>query len=214
VTVRIVAGNLRDLSYIAANLRPEDKAEIDCQFDAWTPFMLAAHAMYGFAYVVEIDGNPEAAFGAAEHRSGLWVAWSWGTDRMRRCVPRITQFFYAALGPDVAARCAYRVEARALASNDLALRWLRRLGATERCRLPAYGKNGEDFILWDWTRENWHQAIECAKEKRPEAVLEAPSPGLSTDLLGGPYDEADITVSGIPSPVLRLRSRNRRLALA
>ncbi|WP_246675470.1 hypothetical protein [Mesorhizobium sp. B2-3-4] len=106
--------------------------------------------------MVELDGNPEAAFGAAELRSGLWIAWSWGTRRMKRCVPRITKFFWETLGPDVAAQSAWRVEARALASNDLALRWLHRLGATQRCHLPAYGKNGEDFILFDWTRETWN----------------------------------------------------------
>ncbi|WP_246683433.1 hypothetical protein [Mesorhizobium sp. B2-1-3A] len=155
MTVRIIGGNLRDLSYIAANLRPEDHAEVDCQLDDWTPATLALTAMQGFAYVAELDGNPEAAFGAGELRSGLWIAWSWGTVRMRRCVPRITEFFYAVLGPDVAARGAWRVEARALAGNDLAVRWLSRLGATERCHLTGYGRNGEDFILFDWTRETW-----------------------------------------------------------
>lgn len=155
MTVRIIGGNLRDLSYIAANLRPEDKAEIDCQHDEWAPATLAQTALHGFAYVAELDGNPEAAFGAGEVREGLWVAWSWGTRRMRRCVPRITQFFYAVLGPDVASRGAWRVEARPLASNDMAVRWLHRLGATERCHLPGFGKNGEDFLLFDWTRETW-----------------------------------------------------------
>lgn len=156
MTVRIIGGNLRDLSYIAANLRPEDHAECECQFDDWSPASLALTAMQGHAYVVELDGNPEAAFGAAQVRGGLFIAWSWGTKRMRRCVPRITQFFYEVLGPDVAAQGAHRVEARALASNELALRWLKRLGATERCLLPGYGKNGEDFILFDWTRETWN----------------------------------------------------------
>lgn len=155
MSARIIGGNLRDLSFIAANLRPEDKAEIDCQFDEWSPAMLALTAMQGPAYVVELDGNPEAAFGAAPLRKGLWLAWSWGGKRMKRCVPRITKFFYSTLGPHVAAEGAWRVEARALASNELALRWLHRLGATERCRLPGFGNNGEDFILFDWTRETW-----------------------------------------------------------
>lgn len=155
MTVRIVGATIRDLSYIAANLRPEDYAEVDCQLDLWSPATLALTALQGMAYVCEVDGNPEAAFGAGEVRSGLWVAWSWGTKRMRRCVPRITQFFYEVLGPDVASRGAHRVEARAMAGNDLAVRWLNRLGATERCTLPGYGKNGEDFILFDWTRETW-----------------------------------------------------------
>jgi len=172
VTVRIIGANLRDLSYIASNLRPDDKAEIDCQLDEWTPAGLALAAMQGFAYVAVLDGNPEAAFGAAENRSGLWTAWSWGSKRMWRCVPRITKFFYEVLGPDVAARGAWRVEARALAANDMALRWLRRLGAHERCHLPGYGKNGEDFILFDWTRETWNNV----HSQNPEAAESAASP--------------------------------------
>ncbi|RWB24667.1 hypothetical protein [Mesorhizobium sp.] len=156
MTLRIIPATLRDLSYIAANLRPEDWAEIDCQFDEWSPALLALTALQGFAYVAELDGNPEAGFGAAEQRGGLWIAWSWGTRRMRRCVPGITEFVHAVLGPKVAARGAWRVEARALAANELALRWLGRLGATERCRLPGYGRNGEDFLLYDWTRESWN----------------------------------------------------------
>ncbi|TIL64800.1 hypothetical protein [Mesorhizobium sp.] len=152
MTVRIVSATLRDLSYIAANLRLEDRTEIDCQFDEWSPALLALTALQGFAYVAELNGNPEAGFGAAEQRGGLWIAWSWGTRRMKRCVPGMTEFFRAVLGPQVAAHGAWRVEARALASNELALRWLGRLGATQRCRLPGYGKNGEDFLLYDWTR--------------------------------------------------------------
>ncbi|MBN9270442.1 MAG: hypothetical protein J0J15_09370, partial [Mesorhizobium sp.] len=63
--VRIVPATLRDLSYIAANLRPEDRDEIDCQCDGWTPALLALTALQGLAYVAELDGNPEAGFGAA-----------------------------------------------------------------------------------------------------------------------------------------------------
>ncbi|RWP94179.1 hypothetical protein [Mesorhizobium sp.] len=161
MTVRIIPATLRDLSYIAANLRPGDRTEIDCQFDEWSPALLALTALQGFAYVAELNGNPEAGFGAAEQRGGLWIAWSWGTRRMKRCVPGITAFFHAVLGPQVAAQGAWRVEARALATNELALRWLARLGATQRCRLPGYGRNGEDFLLYDWTRssdfgESWN----------------------------------------------------------
>jgi hypothetical protein len=159
MTVRIIPATLRDLSYVAANLRPEDRAEVDCQLDAWSPELLALAALQGFAYVAELDGNPEAGFGAVEQRGGLWTAWSWGTRRMRRCVPDITRFFHAELGPQVAARGAWRVEARALAANDLALRWLARLGATRRCPLPGYGRNGESFILFDWTRESWNHVL-------------------------------------------------------
>ncbi len=164
MSVRIVGGNLRDLSYVAANLRPADFAEIDCQVDEWTPASIALSAMQGMAYTAQMDGNPEAAFGATQARGGLWVAWSWGSRRMPRCVPAMTRFFYAVLGPDVAAQGAHRVEARAMGGNVLAERWLTKLGATRRCELPGFGKGGEDFVLWDWTRESWnHVLLQSAK---------------------------------------------------
>lgn len=156
---RIVGATLRDLSYIAANMRPEDRAEVECQIDHWDVGAIALGAMQGLAYVVELDGNPEAAFGACEQRSGLWIAWSLGTRRMPRCVPAITRFFHAVLGDQVSREGAWRVEARPIAGNELAVRWLKRLGATERCTLPSYGKNGEDFLLFDWTRESWNDVL-------------------------------------------------------
>lgn len=167
----VVPATLRDISYVASNLRPQDRHEIDCQCAYWTPTLLAYGHMQGFAYVVRLDGNPEAAFGASEARPGLWNAWSFGTSRIARCVPAITKHFYAVLGPDVAKAGAWRVEARALASNDLALRWLRRLSATERCDLPGYGKSGEMFKLFDWTRESWADVFH--EDSRAEAAPDA-----------------------------------------
>ena len=60
MTLRILPATFRDLSYIAANLRPEDRAEIDCQLDHWSPALLVLRRCQGFAYVAELDGNPEA----------------------------------------------------------------------------------------------------------------------------------------------------------
>jgi hypothetical protein len=170
VSARVIGGNLRDLSYVATNLRPEDYAEVDCQLDNWSPEALALSAMQGLAYVVEWKGNPEAAFGAAEVRSGLWIAWSWGTRRMWRCVSLITEFYFTSLGPEISARGAWRVEARPLAGNDMAVRWLQRMGATERCLLPGYGKNGEDFLLFDWTRESWNDVLQNPGTAKAEAA--------------------------------------------
>ncbi|MBA1143169.1 hypothetical protein [Mesorhizobium neociceri] len=41
LTVQIIHATLRYLSYIAANLCAEDRAEIDCQFDQWSPDLVA-----------------------------------------------------------------------------------------------------------------------------------------------------------------------------
>lgn len=151
----IVGATLRDLSYVAANLRDEDREEIDCQFAEWSPAGLAAASMRGPAYVVTVHGNPEAAFGASPTLNpGLWIAWSWGTTRMWRAVPRITEFVSSVLIPDLVAAGCWRCEARAMTRHTAAHRWLKRMGAREQGPLECYGLNGEDFTLFEWTRRS------------------------------------------------------------
>lgn len=161
---RIVGATIRDLSYVAANMRPEDRAEVEAQFDDWSPAGLAALSLRDHAYCVEMDGNPEAAFGAGRvgHRN-LWLAWSWMTPRGWRCVPRISDFVRRVMIPDIYASGGQRVEARALEANQSARRWLKRLGAVERCALPCYGRSGETFVLYDWTRDD-HEHVSAAAE--------------------------------------------------
>lgn len=151
----IQPANMRDLSYIASHMRPEDRAEVECQLDEWNAAHVAALSLRDFAYVVDLAGNPEAAFGCGQLRSGYWVAWSWGTNRLTKCLPAMVSYITATLQPAVYDAGALRVEARALASHWQARRFLERIGGKFRCELPCYGKNGETFILYDWTRTSY-----------------------------------------------------------
>jgi hypothetical protein len=164
--------NLRDLAYIAANMRPADRAEVECQLDRWDATAIAAMSLQGYAYTVELDGNPEAAFGAGQVRQGYWIAWSWGTRKLWRCLPAMIDYIEHDLQPRVYADGARRVEARALSSHSLAHRFLERIGGHRRCDLPAYGKNGEDFVLYDWTRESWgkHVLLQDARDAKAGAA--------------------------------------------
>lgn len=152
-TVAIKGGTLRDLSYVASRLRADDRAELEAQYPHWSPSALAVAHLTGYRWVAELNGNPEAAFGAAEQRAGLWIVWSWGTDLMWRCAPAIRDFVCDVVFPMVMDDGAQRAEARALAGNKFGNGLLMALGATRRCELPGYGVNGETFVLWDWTRE-------------------------------------------------------------
>lgn len=140
-------------------MRPADRLEVECQIDEWSPTMIAAMSLRDFAFIAELDGNPEAAFGAGQVRQGYWLAWSWMTARGGRCVPAMIRYITEELQPAVYAAGALRVEARALASHTQAHAFLRRIGGHLRCELPSYGKNGEDFMLFDWTRDSWHVPV-------------------------------------------------------
>jgi hypothetical protein len=152
---RVVPATLRDLSYVAANMRAVDRAEVECQVDEWNAVAIAAMSLRDFAFVVELNGNPEAAFGAGQVRKGYWIAWSWGTNRLTKCLPVMVDYIMTRLQPDIYSAGALRVEARALKSHCQAHRFLKRIGGHLRCDLPAYGKGGEDFLLFDWTRDSY-----------------------------------------------------------
>ena len=152
---RIIAANFRDLSYVASRLRGEDRQEIEAQTGPLHYMELAALHLRDSAFIVTLDGNPEAAFGAARFLGDhLWTAWSWGSKRINRCAPIITRFVRQSMVPDLIKKGAWRVEARALKGHHTARNWLKRMGATERCELPAFGRSGEDFVLYDWTRSS------------------------------------------------------------
>ena len=151
--VSIRGANLRDLSYVAGRLRAADREELDAQHPGWTPAAVAAAHLAGYGYVVCVDGNPEAAFGAIEQRAALWIIWAFGTEHMWRCAPLMRDFGVTELLPQLLDDGAQRAEARALPRNSGGNRLLEALGATRRCELPGYGVNGETFILWDWTRD-------------------------------------------------------------
>ena len=156
VRVVIVPATLRDLSYVASHMCEEDRAEVGCQLDDTSALAIAEASFRDFAFCVELDGNPEAAIGCGCVRSGYWLAWSWGTRRIWRCLPAMVRFSQSWLQPAVYDMGAYRVEARVLASHVRAHRFLERIGGRWRCDLPSFGKGGEDFVLYDWTRETWN----------------------------------------------------------
>jgi RimJ/RimL family protein N-acetyltransferase len=153
--VEIVPANIRDLSYVASNMRASDREEVEAQLDRWNAAEIAAMSCRDYAFCALLDGNPESGFGAGRVREGYWIAWSWSTRRGWKCLPAVIPFIKNHLQPAVYAAGARRVEARALGSHKQAVRFLERIGGTFRCELPGYGKNGETFLLFDWVRETY-----------------------------------------------------------
>jgi hypothetical protein len=173
VRTQIETATLRDLSYIAANLRPDDRRELEAQMPGASPVDIAIIHLPAMSFIVELDGNPEMAFGAVEQRTGLWCAWSWGTRSASRCMPAFVRFFHDHVRPAVLRAGAHRVEARALADNVDGQRTLIRLGATRRCILPGYGVHGQEYILYDWTRGDSIDVLQQPRTTQASATANA-----------------------------------------
>ncbi|WP_298986396.1 hypothetical protein [uncultured Roseibium sp.] len=148
---------MRDASFIAANMRPEDYREIACLWQNWDTRALGICAMEtavpGWVWSVWYQGQPAAAFGfsrASAFDPDFWQAWAFGTDRFRRCVPLMTRHILN-LRPEIEKHCR-RLQVISYKNHDLAHGWIEALGAEREGLLRSYGRGGEDFYMYAWTR--------------------------------------------------------------
>lgn len=158
-SVSINAATLRDVTWIAAHMRDQDRREIFCQLpeEASTlevaTFSLAQSRQ--MAWTASIDGEPTVAIGIGRAGPTLGNAWAFGSKRFVRCVPLLTEFVGSVMIPGALHDGYHRVEARAHADHRQACEWLTRLGARWCCDLLDYGRNREPFRLFAWTRSDW-----------------------------------------------------------
>lgn len=153
--------NLRDLTYIIANLREDDRKEIDplipnsIQPEHRNSY-IAVQCLSGFAYSVKIGEQPICAFGV-KIVGTIGSGWAFGTDRMIRAIPLISDFCWRYISHLLIENNLNRLEVRPVATHEVAIRWLKKLGFTHDCTLKMYGKNGEDFELYSMTSTNYYE---------------------------------------------------------
>lgn len=154
--VRLEPANIRDLSFICANMRAEDWREIECQWpEGASRNEIAAAALSSpEAWVASWKGQPVAAFGVQPLNWSALSIWAFGARAMWRAVPELTRFILGECVPRWIASGVTRVEARSIVGHDAAHRWMRGMGASEVAS-PCWGRNGEDFMLFSWTRDQF-----------------------------------------------------------
>src|SRR5262245_20947422 len=92
--------NIRDFTYVVANLRPDDEEEIRAMLPIRTPRndyaqYLLQGAFEGPGYSVHIDSEPVAAFGVSMTWSYATAhGWAFGTRLFKRAVPTISHFMW------------------------------------------------------------------------------------------------------------------------
>ena len=146
----IEPANMRDLSYVFANLRPTDLDEMVAEHGYWTPARFAAQVVgLPYSYIARTkDGVPAIGFGAIPVTPSTVMAWLLATKGATRCIPEVTRFVDKPLRTQLK-HDGYRwAEARALATNTFGRRWLRALDGHVVADLPGYGAGREDFVLY------------------------------------------------------------------
>jgi hypothetical protein len=145
--------DLRDILYIAHNMREWDRREIFATRWDDDPNILAMDTMRwgSLTHVAWNDRRPVAVIGAIEAWPTVWSVWMYGTDEFPSVGLGMTRFVRDRLIPEIIRRGARRGECKSIDGHDQAHRWLESLGAKREGEpLLNYGKRGETFHTYVW----------------------------------------------------------------
>lgn len=159
--IEIREATLRDVSFIAANLRACDREEIGCQVaPATRPSEIATFCLQGAqSWTVFRHGLPIGAFGFAPISDGVLNGWAFGRPGFGRCTPAVTRFVFRHVVPDWLNKGVRRIEVRTIESHESAHRWLEAAGAVRCCNLDDWGSGGERFFLYAWVVRTLPDAV-------------------------------------------------------
>jgi len=158
-----------DMLEIAQNLRGCDREEIFATRFGEDPEQLARDTVNSgaFRWGAYLDGKPVAAIGAVPRWPKVWSMWAYGTDDWDKVALTLTKHGRKFILPALLNSGFIRADAMSLATHTQAHRWMELLGARPEKTLDNYGKNGQTFVSYVWTRESTKTAI-AAKPRRPE----------------------------------------------
>lgn len=144
-----------DLLHILRNMRAADREEVFALRDHDSVERLAdeMRMVRPMAFIVRHGETPAAVAGAYRVRSGVWSVFMVATDDWPKVALATTRAIVKGLIPYLKEAGAHRAECYSHAGHETAHRWLVMLGATPEARLRAYGRNGEDYVLFRWLRK-------------------------------------------------------------
>lgn len=138
--------------HVVSNMRESDRSEIFALRWNDSPLDLVADCTWShMSWVAHLD-EPIAVVGASPIHPGAWNVYAFATDRFREIAFDLTKFIRRVIIETLVCMGAHHAQCYSIEGHDDAHRWLEMLGATF-VPVPFYGRNGESFRLYMWTRE-------------------------------------------------------------
>lgn len=161
-------------SWVAAYMRDIDKREIYAiqshERSEYLAYQCIHHAPR-WKFNAFIDNVPVAAYGIIEPRQGMGELFAFGTKRIYGAMRAMTDHIRNDIAKEVFAdEQIQRLECRSSVEHKQAHGWIRSIGMFDSTPLDCYGKNGEDYILFEVTRKSigsrsWEQYLADMREK-------------------------------------------------
>lgn len=155
---RILPLEIGAVASVAKRMRAADAREIyACRWTA-DPLTIASTVVEQarFGFVAWTAGGPAAVVACAEHWPGFYQVAMFATDDWPDVATITSRAARRWIKPAMLAAGGRRAEARSHAAHSEAHRWLTWLGFVAESRMPEFGRNGEEFILFVWRRNHVH----------------------------------------------------------
>ena len=146
-----------DILFISERLRAWDRKEIFALMWSDSPIDLATTCAQLAANAFTLHGDDEtpiAYVGAIPLWPGFWKVWMFATDDFRKIGLRATTWVKQHFIKGIVEAGAVRAECQSMDGHVEAHRWLEVLGAEREGEHDSYGKNGEIFVTYKWTKNN------------------------------------------------------------
>ena len=132
--------------HIAYNMRVEDKIEVMASSRAEYLMDFARECfLFGGFCLLAADGEPVAMAGVAKQWDGVGNVWMVGTDRLKNHMKEVHRKVKQVTSDPQ----WKRLQAWSHAGHTTAHVWLEHLGFTNAHTLKMFGKQGEDFYLFE-----------------------------------------------------------------
>lgn len=152
------------LTYIVGNMRALDRAEVfatsypmpedsDTSDDGMMVRQsLDAATRRGIGFIAYCGSEPCAVIGLTMMWPGVASVWMYATDNFPKIALELTRWAKTAIYQAMTDANIHRAQCWSLSGHGVAHRWLRHMGATEECVSPGYGRGGETFHLFGWSK--------------------------------------------------------------
>lgn len=141
----------QDALHVALNMREEDRAEVMATSWSEDPFDFAVECIRspGIKLAVRDENGVAVCIGGvALNQPGIGQAWLVGTPDIGRLGIEVAHAARKIFKTMMDEGGIHRIQAHSAAFHSWAHQWLSLVGLKEESRLPKYGKNGEEFIVF------------------------------------------------------------------
>ena len=165
----IVPLNENTVAAVALTMREADRREIFACRTSYDPLVIAygitkASRFGGVALTP--SGRPAAVVSAIERWPRVYEVAMFATDEWPAVAWSLTRFVSQRMRPAMLKAGGHRAECRSIVGHDVAHAWLDRLGFRCEARLPDFGKDREEFLLFAW-RLSDHVRSGTLRRRRP-----------------------------------------------